>query len=183
MRIFKALDGQFNLSIFLIPLLFCSFSSTANNYSIYLVRHAEKVSNSKDPQLTTCGVLRAKQLASILSETNITQVYSTHYQRTMQTAKPLANQQKIAVKNYNPRYLEQLSLALQQKKENTVIVGHSNTTPRLVELLTKQEIEPLSEQAYQQLYQVQFIDERVILTILKQPLICINKSKENKKSS
>ena len=183
MSMFKTLDGQIYLSIFFITLLFCSFSSTANNYSIYLVRHAEKVSNEKDPQLTRCGISRAKQLASILSETKITQVYSTHYQRTMQTASPLAQQQKIAIKNYNPRYLEQFSLELQQKKTNTLVVGHSNTTPRLVKLLTKQDIAPLSEQEYQQLYQVQYIDEHVVLTILKQPKTCKNKSKEHKKSS
>lgn len=90
----------------------------------------------------------------------------------MQTARPLANQQKIAIKNYSPKYLEQLSLRLQQHKANTLVVGHSNTTAQLVTLLTKQTITPLSEQEYQQLYQVQYIGAEVILTIFQQPLSC-----------
>jgi len=88
----------------------------------------------------------------------------------MQTAKPLANQQKIAIKNYNPRYLEHLSFELQQENMNTLVVGHSNTTPKLVTLLTEELVAPLSEQDYQQLYKVQYIDEQVVLTIFQQPL-------------
>jgi len=172
MNICRSFYGQRNLSILFIFLYVISFCSIADNYSIYLVRHAEKVSGLKNPSLTLCGKLRAKQLASLLSQTNIKHVYSTHYQRTMQTAQPLANQQKIAIKNYNPKYLEQLSLKLQQHKQNTLVVGHSNTTPRLAGLLTKQTIAPLSEQHYQELYQIQYVNDQVILTMFQQPLIC-----------
>jgi hypothetical protein len=101
----------------------------------------------------------------------------------MLTAQPLANQNKIAIKNYNPKYLEQLSLQLQQNQTNTLVVGHSNTTPRLVALLTKQTIAPLSEQDYQQLYQVLYTDGQVTLTIFQQPLSCEKVSAENKKDS
>ena len=183
MSICRSFNGQRYLSILFIFLYLASFSSIADNYSIYLVRHAEKNSDSKNPSLTYCGKLRAKQLASLLSQTNINHVYSTHYQRTMQTAQPLANQQKIAIKNYNPKYLEQLSLKLQQQKQNTLVVGHSNTTPSLVSLLTKQNIPPLSEESYQALYQVQYVDDKVILTMFQQPLICKKASATNKKDS
>lgn len=53
---------------------------------------------------------------------------------------------------------------------NTLVVGHSNTTPKLVTLLTKELVAPLSEQDYQQLNKVQYIDEQVVLTIFQQPL-------------
>ncbi|WP_114326916.1 SixA phosphatase family protein [Candidatus Colwellia aromaticivorans] len=172
MSFHKNLDGQSILSILFFYLLLSSFSTFANNYSIYLVRHAEKLNDLKNPALTVCGKARARQLASLLSQTNITHIYSTHTQRTMQTATPLANQQKIAIKNYNPKYLEQLSLKIQQQKANTLVVGHSKTTPRLVALLTKKTIAPLSEQDYQQLYQIQYIDQQVVLTIFEQPLLC-----------
>lgn len=183
MNFCKKLNGQSNLSILFVFLFLASFTSLANNYSIYLVRHAEKLDDSKNPALTVCGKLRALQLASLLSQTNITSIYSTHYQRTMQTATPLANQKKIAIKNYNPKYLEQLSLQLQQNRVNTLVVGHSNTTPRLVALLTKQTVTALSEQDYQQLYQVQYTGDQAILTIFQQPLSCENVSAENKKDS
>jgi phosphohistidine phosphatase SixA len=176
MVFYKAFDGQRNLPILCVILLLSSFSTIANNYNIYLVRHAEKLNDSKDPTLTKCGKARAEQLATLLSKTNIKHIYSTHYQRTMQTAKPLADQQQLAIKNYNPRYLGQLSLKLQQQKANTLVVGHSNTTPELVRLLTEEIVTPLSEKDYQQLYQIQYIDEQTVLTIFQQPLSCHNTS-------
>jgi len=152
--------------------LFSYFSFATDNYSIYLVRHAEKLPDSKNPALTDCGTTRAEQLASMFSKANITAIYSTSYQRTMQTAKPLANLLKVAIKNYNPKHLEQFSLLLTQKNENSLVVGHSNTTPMLVELLAKQKVAPLTEQDYQYLYQVQFVNDQPMLTIFQQPLNC-----------
>ena len=152
--------------------LFSCFSFAVDSYSIYLVRHAEKVTDGKNPVLTSCGKVRAELLASMLSKTNISAIYSTSYQRTMQTARPLAKLQKVAVRNYSPKHLEQFALQLKQKKENSLVVGHSNTTPMLVGLLTKQKVAPLTEQDYQYLYQVQVINEQTVLTVFQQPLYC-----------
>jgi len=156
----------------LLGLAFTANIFAADNYSIYLVRHAEKQHKEENPGLTRCGQARAKQLASLLSQANISQIYSTNYQRTRQTASPLATKQHITVQNYNPRHLEQLSTQLQQRKENSLVVGHSNTTPQLAELLSKQKMATLTELDYQQLYQIQFVGEEVVVTLLKQPLIC-----------
>ena len=161
---------------FLLMICFLSFSSSsdaADSYNIYLVRHAEKLTDSNNPALTVCGNKRAKQLANILSKANVNAIYSTNYLRTMQTAQPFAKQQNMAIKNYNPKDLEQFALHLTQKQENALIVGHSNTTPLLVELLTEQKVALLTEQNFQYLYQVQFTNENVVLTILQQPLNCI----------
>ena len=159
--------------LLMISLLSFSWASfAADNYSIYLVRHAEKLTDAKNPALTACGKERAAQLARLLSSVDVKTIYSTSYQRTMQTAKPLANQQKMVIKNYNPKYLEQLALQLKQKHENALVVGHSNTTPMLVALLAKQKVAPLTEHDYQYLYQVQLINEQAVLTIFQQPLSC-----------
>ena len=152
--------------------LFSYFSFAVDNFSIYLVRHAEKLSDSKNPALTDCGTARAERLATMLSKANINAIYSTSYLRTMQTAQPLANLQKMAIKNYSPKHLEQFSLLLKQKNENALVVGHSNTTPMLVELLAKQKVAPLTEQDYQYLFQVQFFNDQPMLTIFQQPLNC-----------
>jgi broad specificity phosphatase PhoE len=168
-------------TLLIIGFYLFSFSSFAvDSYSIYLVRHAEKLTDVKDPALTACGVRRADQLANMLSNTDITEIYSTSYQRTMQTATPFANQQKLPIKNYDPRQLEQFALQLKQKKENAIVVGHSNTTPMLVGLLTKQKVAPLTEQDFKHLYQVQFINEQAVLTIFQQPLNCKAAQPSNK---
>lgn len=157
---------------FMMLLLLNCTSLAASNYSIYLVRHAEKMSNTDNPSLTDCGQIRASMLANMLSKTNITSIYSTSYQRTMQTAKPLANLTNIPIKVYNPKHLEQFALLLKTLNENILVVGHSNTTPALVEQLTNQKVAPLTEQDYQYLYQIQFINDQPFLTIFQQPLNC-----------
>lgn len=37
----------------------------SDNYSIYLVRHAEKLTDSKNPSLTACGEKRAIQIIGL----------------------------------------------------------------------------------------------------------------------
>jgi phosphohistidine phosphatase SixA len=144
----------------------------SDNFTLYLVRHAEKQADSKNPPLTQCGEERAKQLATLLSKANIKSVYSTNYQRTMSTAAPLSSREKITIENYNPRELEQFSTHLKDRKETALIVGHSNTTPQLTQLLSNQKVDDLTEKEYQMIYQVQFIEGKSQLTLFNQPLSC-----------
>lgn len=171
---------------FFACITFSHLGLAADNFTIYLTRHAEKQpvsslepttdhensSHSKNPTLTACGKLRAKQLARLLSAIQLDAVYSTPYQRTMQTAQPTAKLQATAIKNYNPKYLAPLALDLKLKRKNTLVVGHSNTTPLLAELLVGKAVAPIAESNYQVLYQIQFIGDEKILTQLTQPLIC-----------
>ncbi|WP_259337917.1 phosphoglycerate mutase family protein [Colwellia sp. RSH04] len=155
--------------------IFASMNSfAADNFSIYLTRHAEKENsqNDKNPSLTRCGKVRAQQLATLLSSADIKQIYSTTFQRTMQTALPLSLQERISIKNYNPRFLTQIMMELKQNRENTLVVGHSDTTPMIAEYLSGQPLEQIKEGEYQTLYQIQFIGEEVVLTTLTQPLEC-----------
>jgi broad specificity phosphatase PhoE len=162
-------------------LLLCSsFSVIADHYSIYLVRHAEKIDNSKNPSLTNCGKKRAQHLSTMLSKADISAIYSTTYQRTIETAEPLATLQQLKIQNYDPSDLEKISHQLQQEKKNTLIVGHSNTTPVLTELLAQQKVAPLTEEDYQYLYQVQFVNNQPLLTIFQQPRNCSTSKTLNK---
>ena len=160
------------LTLMIASILLLQPCLASDNFTLYLVRHAEKQTDSKNPPLTQCGKARAKQLATLLSNAEIKSVYSTSYQRTMSTAAPLAKKQHVAIKHYNPKQLEQFALHLKLQKENTLIVGHSNTTPQLTQLLSGHQVEALSEDNYQRLYQIQFVDKQTILTKFMQPLIC-----------
>lgn len=174
MSIINKWCGQGKVLTLLFILLPSLPSFASDNFSIYLVRHAEKLADGDNPALTNCGILRAKQLATLLSKTSIASVYSTAYQRTMQTAQPSATLNKLAVQNYNPKYLEQFSLQLKQRKENALIVGHSNTTPMLAALLSETKVAALTEDDFQFLYQIQFLGDKKVITLLKQPLNCFD---------
>lgn len=154
-------------------LLVASFSSLATNYSLYLVRHAEKQADgTKDPALTRCGHIRAKQLAEMLKNIDIDIVYSTHYKRTMSTASPTATAKNLPIKQYAPNGLSQLVRVLKQKKQNALIVGHSNTTPQLLAELTESSVKPMTEKEYQHLFQVLVINGKMTVTDITQPLKC-----------
>ena len=148
--------------------------SNESSYTIYLVRHAEKqiIEGEKNPELTQCGIKRAEQLASILENVKLTNVYSTNYKRTMATAKPTAQQKQLTIKNYDPRELTTIAKQLINEKRNALVVGHSNTTPQLTQLISKQDVKELTELEYQELYQIQIIGNKRILTRFKQPLEC-----------
>jgi len=146
--------------------------SPKDNYSLYFIRHAEKQKGQDNPHLTQCGKFRAKQLASMLKNAKIENVYSTSYNRTMATAAPLAKQQKLSIKSYAPNKLEQLAWQLLKDKENAVVFGHSNTTPQLAELISQTPVMPISEKQYRGIYQITVSGENRHLTLLMQPLIC-----------
>ncbi len=141
-------------------------------YSIYLVRHAEKQKDVDNPPLTACGRLRARQLATILDYVELQSIYSTSTQRTMATAQPISQRKNLAIKNYSGNDLTQLAFSLKQLKQNVLVVGHSNTTPQLTELLSGEKIAPIDDYQYQHLYQIQFFEDNVNVTLLKQPLFC-----------
>ncbi|KGJ92753.1 phosphoglycerate mutase family protein [Colwellia psychrerythraea] len=159
-------------SLMIASILLTQPCLASDNFTLYLVRHAEKQADVKNPPLTQCGEERADQLATLLSTANIKSVYSTDYQRTMSTAKPVSSREKLAIENYNPGELEQFSLLLKERKENALIVGHSNTTPQLTQLLSNQKVDDITEKEYQMLYQVQFIEGKSQLTLFNQPLSC-----------
>ena len=130
--------------------------------TVYLVRHAEKVTDGgamvvedpKDPPLTVAGEARAEVLAELLRDAGITQVWSTDYIRTRETAAPLAEALDLEIRLYNPRDLPGFAETLKaQPNEVVLAVGHSNTTPALAEALGGDAGIPIDEKAeYDRLY-------------------------------
>ncbi len=101
---------------------------------IFLVRHAEKLTGD-DPSLSEEGKIRAVLLADRLKRENIQYIHSTDYARTRQTAAPLAEILELDVQSYDPRDLPGFARILRGQKGRHLVVGHSNTTPALVEAL------------------------------------------------
>ena len=101
----------------------------------YLIRHAEKDrsdSSNKNPKLTEEGVLRARNWSTYFENVKIDQIFSTDYNRTMQTAAYTASQKRLNVESYNPRDLYNDDFKTLTKGNNVLVVGHSNTTPQFV---------------------------------------------------
>jgi len=131
----------------------CATTAPEPDATYYLVRHAEKTKDKKDPALTEAGAKRAEDLVARLKNVPVTKIYSSDYRRTRDTAAPLAAAKELDVIIYNPRDLEGLSKQLLGEKGHIVVVGHSNTTPSLSELLGGEAGEPIIEATeYDRLY-------------------------------
>lgn len=132
--------------------------SVKESYStIYLFRHAEKnvvdPENPRDPKLSEAGEKRAQQLANMLKDAAITQIFSSDYIRTRNTVAPLAKAKKLEVEIYDPRDLESFAATLKTLNGRIAVSGHSNTTPGLVKLLGGEPGNPIEEKSeYDRLY-------------------------------
>lgn len=121
------------------------------------MRHSEKdVSGNHDgdPPLTECGAERSKQLSNLLSAVPLDAIYSTNYTRTKNTAQPTAQAKNLEIQEYSPGDLEAISELLLKRKEDALVVGHSNTTAVLAGILANQDLGSFDESIYNRIYQV-----------------------------
>ena len=141
--------------VMLSLLLACPMVTAEEGRSIFLIRHAEKqLDGIRDPSLTKKGVLRAENISKQLKNRNIKTIYSTNYKRTRQTAIPLSKLLEIGLALYDPSQLEAFAKQVLSGEGNVLIVGHSNTTPQLVELLGGNSQGPMAETVYNRIYQL-----------------------------
>jgi broad specificity phosphatase PhoE len=155
MRVARMNNNLLKFFGFLIIATFTAASNPllADQRDIYLVRHAEKiVGANKDPSLTAKGFQRARNLAALLKNKQISRIYSTNYKRTKQTAAPLAKVLKQSVNLYDPGKLAEFAEQIKSVSGNLLIVGHSNTTPGLVSLLGGDPHGKIEESEYTRLY-------------------------------
>lgn len=122
-----------NILVILTFLVF-GFACTSKQEAktIYIVRHAEKLLDSDDPQLNVSGTVRSKKLGQILSDKDIKHAFSTNTYRTIATLQPISNIAGIAIETYDSQNHDDLVKELRKRKGNAVVVGHSNTVHNLV---------------------------------------------------
>ena len=133
---------------------------------VFLVRHAEKVDASDKSKLSTAGNARAAALATILRDADIEYVHSTDFIRTRKTASPVATECGVEVDLYEVGDLPALAKQLQSNGGRHLVVGHSNTTPKLVELLGGEPGSKIQENEYDRLYIVMIGKDGVASTVL-----------------
>lgn len=131
---------------------------------VYLVRHAEK-QTGKDPSLTPAGIVRAEALADRLADVGLTEIYSTDYTRTRETAEAVSKATGVKVSLYDPAYLPGFSESLRFSGGTVLVVGHSNTTPGLVTLLGGDAGTPIDDASeFNRLYTVEIFTDSVSTT-------------------
>ncbi|MGX7666191.1 phosphoglycerate mutase family protein [Flavobacterium pedocola] len=136
--------------------------------TFYLIRHAEKMDNSGNPELSENGLKRAENWSRILSDIKFDEVYSTNYKRTMTTAAPTAEKNQKTVKTYDPRALDTKVFLKENLNKNVLVVGHSNTIPKLVnQLIGKDVYADIDDAVFGNLYIVTINGNSVSYQLLK----------------
>jgi len=109
--------------------------TAADTVVVYLVRHAEKLDDSRDPPLSEVGKARATELARLLADAGVTHVWSTDFDRTRSTSRPAAEAMGLEIRLYDANDLKGFAAQLAATPGRHLVVGHSNTTPALVRAL------------------------------------------------
>jgi 2,3-bisphosphoglycerate-dependent phosphoglycerate mutase len=144
-----------------------SFGQTSTT-TYYFIRHAEKVDNSKNPDLSEIGLERAKLWNEIFSEINLDAIYSTDFKRTLQTVTPTATNNKITILNYNPKTIDIESFKKNTLGKKVLVVGHSNTIPNFVnQIINKNIYKDMDDVTFGNLYIVTINGDSISHQLLK----------------
>ena len=138
--------------------------------SYYLIRHAEKVLtnlNNPNPHLTTKGMQRSLEWKKIFGKIHFDRIYSRSYHRTLEMAKPIADERNIEIQKYDPNNLFNENFRKNNIGKTILVVGHSNTTPVLANKIIGKDIYSLiDERKYGYLFFIQIIGKKITYLLL-----------------
>lgn len=122
-----------------------SFTVHAQEKIVILVRHVEKdaapTADKRDPELSDAGRERALRLVRATKKYKFDEIFSTDFKRTRGTAEPTAAKRKKSVQTYDASKQQDLvDKIMASKNDKFLVVGHSNTIPRLANLIAKKEV-------------------------------------------
>jgi broad specificity phosphatase PhoE len=107
-----------------------------------------------DPPLSQAGEQRAARLAAMLSASGVTQIITTEFKRTRQTAAPLAQKLKVTPVMSAARDPDPLVARLLKAQAPVLVVGHSNTIPDIIRKLGVREAVTIGDDDYDNLFVV-----------------------------
>lgn len=153
------IDAAPLLRVFAALALFAGLLGSAGaQSSIFLVRHAEKAvaagAETKDPELSDLGLVRAESLRRLLQDAGIGAVFATEFKRTQQTAASVATAAGIPLTTVAAQETPALISKLKATRGNVLVVGHSNTLPEIIKALGGTAEITIEESAYDNLFLV-----------------------------
>jgi 2,3-bisphosphoglycerate-dependent phosphoglycerate mutase len=155
--------------IIVFLLFFCLQISLGQNTitQYYFIRHAEKADSSKNPDLSEKGLERAQEWKTLFSEINFDAVYSTDFNRTLQTIQPIVADNNQLLKIYNPKMIDIEAFKKETHGKTILIVGHSNTIPNMINQIIKEnKYTNIEENQFGNLYIVTLFENQIVSQLL-----------------
>jgi broad specificity phosphatase PhoE len=172
-----ALTAEFYRKLRIVALLFVAACVTVRETApglttVYLVRHGEKstaVANDPDPVLTDAGHARAEALAAKLANVGITNIISTQWTRTRETARPLALRLGLTteiVPTGGSAFADSTAAAVLRHRGRTIlVVGHSNTIASVIAALGGPRLPDLCDNEHSNLFVMRITKSQVPMIV------------------
>ncbi len=124
--------------------------------NLYFIRHAEEDGNAvPNPHLSASGKKRVKLLERYFSHKKLDTIFTTNLNRTFETAKGIATFQGVPIVYYDPFKMSFKAFFKKHKKSNSLIIGHSNTTPNFVNgIIGYPKYSQMMEDNYSDIYRI-----------------------------
>jgi len=143
----------------LTVLLIVSCVPDTSKTTIYLVRHAEKdLSDTTDnPALTMKGESRAIHLMELFKKDSVHGIYSTKYDRNINTVQPLADLKELEIGIFDwYEWQPMMDNVLKEKNKTFVICGHGdNLLPMIEYAKGKKPQESLAHDEYDKIFKLE----------------------------
>lgn len=153
-------QGTFLTFLFLVSVSSSLSAFQTEPTTLIFVRHAERAEDgTRNPPISEEGEKRALNLYFSLSDYNVKAIFSTFYKRTRMTATPTADSLGLEIQEYSFEEINDFlsSLIEDYSGSSVLIVGHSNTTPSLTNMV-------LGEERFEQLEETEYGDMFIIKT-------------------
>ena len=125
--------------LIILTILFFSCNLTVDDcVEVYLIRHAEKDRSdplNKNPHLNEKGIERSLLWNGYFENKEVNSIYSTNYNRTIETVLPISIAKGIKPIIYSASKINYESFLKKEKGNTVIVVGHSNTIPGFVNKL------------------------------------------------
>ena len=125
--------------LIILTILFLSCNLKVDDcVEVYLIRHAEKDRSdplNKNPHLNEKGIERSLLWNGYFENKGVNSIYSTNYNRTIETVLPVSIAKGIKPTIYSASNINYESFLKKEKGNTVIVVGHSNTIPGFVNKL------------------------------------------------
>lgn len=133
-----------------------------NATTLFLIRHAEKLDDTKNTDLSPEGFERAEYWKKYFENIQIDAFYSSGFQRARRTCQPMAISRDKDITIYKNHLMDLKNLISENKGKTVLIVGHSNRIPTFVNKLLGEERYPeILEPEFGNLYIIEEIDGEI----------------------
>lgn len=133
-----------------------------NATTLFLIRHAEKLDDTKNTTLSPEGFARAECWKNYFKDTEIDSFYSSGFQRARRTCQPMAFDRDKQVTIYKNHQMNLKKMITENQGKTILIVGHSNRIPTFINTLLGQEKYPeITEPEFGNLYIIKEINGEI----------------------